>query len=101
MPRLRREQLRGLEEAPAVLQRVEPGLVGRDVGVTCGRRRLPGAVVARPTHDLRVERGRGEIEHQHLLPSGHANSWPGAGAWGLRLRPATTRVGRLVARVTQ
>src|SRR3712207_936136 len=82
--RLGREELRGLEEAPAVLQRVEPGLVRGQVAVAGGRGRLAGAVVARPAHDLRVERGRGEVEHQHLLPGGrHAISSTGAGAWGL------------------
>src|SRR4051812_45581967 len=37
VPRERRQQLRGLEQTPAVLERVQPGLVWRDVAVTRGR----------------------------------------------------------------
>src|SRR6185369_2295490 len=99
---------RGLEQPPAVLQRVQSGRVRRLVTVACRRVRFAGSVVLRPADNAGVERGRGQVEDEHLLAKGLLSDGGGGGhaisffaACGLRLRWVTTRCGRFDTRVTQ
>jgi pimeloyl-ACP methyl ester carboxylesterase len=92
VPRVRRDELGGLEQPPPVPQRRHPGLVRRLVAVAGGRGGAAGAVVARPADDLAVQGGGGQIEDENLLAEAcHQSPLP---------LPVSAS-GRLVTRVTQ
>src|SRR5580704_17865607 len=62
-----RQQLRGLEQAPAVLERVKPSRIGWLILVAGHVQGLACPIVERPGDHRRIQRRVGQVEHAHLL----------------------------------